>query len=173
MKALQIVVSAAVAHEAEVTRHDASRFAVEINGILRDIELYVLDHDTFQLGLDGSWYLLRWSCQGDEVRLNWQGNAVNWEVMDRAKLIALRQFGAGVMGLQKISSSMPGRVVKLLVEEGQRVAAGDGVIVIEAMKMENILRAEAPGVVTAIHVQAGENADGGAELLRIEAEDEA
>jgi pyruvate carboxylase subunit B len=51
---------------------------------------------------------------------------------------------------------MPGLVVKLEVDEGDTVEAGQGVVIVEAMKMENELKAEAAGVVSCIHVAAGE-----------------
>ncbi|MEL7452628.1 MAG: biotin/lipoyl-containing protein [Pseudomonadota bacterium] len=54
-----------------------------------------------------------------------------------------------------IISPMPGLVVSMDVQVGQEVKAGEGVCVVEAMKMQNIIRAEANGKVSAIHVDAG------------------
>jgi biotin carboxyl carrier protein len=51
---------------------------------------------------------------------------------------------------------MPGMVVKIEVAEGDRVEAGQGVAIVEAMKMENELRAGGPGVVARIHVREGD-----------------
>ena len=59
---------------------------------------------------------------------------------------------------------MPGRVVRVLVNPGDAVAARQGVVVVEAMKMENELCAEAPGIVRSIQVQPGENVEGGSPL---------
>ena len=56
---------------------------------------------------------------------------------------------------------MQGTVVKVLVEVGQEVAAGDGVIVLEAMKMENQINADVSGTVAEIKVSAGETVGGG------------
>lgn len=75
--------------------------------------------------------------------------------------------GAGGGG-QLIKSPMPGKVVRVLVEEGQTVDAGQGVVIVEAMKMENELRAEDAGVVTSIAVAAGDLVEGQAELVRID-----
>jgi len=55
-----------------------------------------------------------------------------------------------------IISPMPGLVVSMDVEVGQQVKAGEGVCIVEAMKMQNIIRAEADGVVAAINVEAGD-----------------
>ena len=62
---------------------------------------------------------------------------------------------------------MPGLVVRVLVEAGQEVAAGTGVVVLEAMKMENELKATAAGVVGAIKVGAGEPVEKGQVLVEL------
>ena len=52
---------------------------------------------------------------------------------------------------------MPGVIVSVLVEEGQEVQDGQALAVVEAMKMENTLRAEKKGVIAKIHCKAGDN----------------
>ena len=69
-----------------------------------------------------------------------------------------------------VKSPMPGRVLKLLVNEGDRVRSGTPLIVVEAMKMENELCADRDGVVGKIHVQPGATVEGGAKLVEIVAE---
>ncbi|MGH7531288.1 MAG: biotin/lipoyl-containing protein [Gemmatimonadales bacterium] len=64
-----------------------------------------------------------------------------------------------------VKAPMPGLVVRVLVSEGQLVAAGAGVVVVEAMKMENELRAPHAGVVSAVHVAAGDRVEKGAPLV--------
>jgi biotin carboxyl carrier protein len=54
---------------------------------------------------------------------------------------------------------MPGKVVKVLVGEGQEVAAGAALVVLEAMKMEHTVRAAVTGTVRAIHVAVGDQVD--------------
>ncbi|MCA9712880.1 MAG: acetyl-CoA carboxylase biotin carboxyl carrier protein subunit, partial [Myxococcales bacterium] len=71
----------------------------------------------------------------------------------------------GGTGARTVCSPMPGRVVKVLVTPGQTVEVGDGVVIVEAMKMENELRAEARGVVETIRCAPGDLVDGGAELV--------
>jgi len=71
-------------------------------------------------------------------------------------------------GRQVISCPMPGKVVKLLVSLEQEVSAGQGVIVVEAMKMENELKASGPGVVKEIKVREGAGVGGGEVLVVIE-----
>ncbi len=62
---------------------------------------------------------------------------------------------------------MPGKVLKILVEERQQVEAGSPLLVLEAMKMETTLYAEAPAVVAKIQVLAGAMVDHGATLIEL------
>jgi pyruvate carboxylase subunit B len=63
---------------------------------------------------------------------------------------------------------MAGRVVRVLVAQGQSVTARQGVVVVEAMKMENELRAPYAGVVKAVHVGAGASVDVGQMLVELD-----
>jgi biotin carboxyl carrier protein len=64
---------------------------------------------------------------------------------------------------------MPGLVLRVQVEAGERVEAGKGLVVLEAMKMENELKSRAPGVVKAVRVRPGEAVEKGQVLLEFEA----
>ena len=79
-----------------------------------------------------------------------------------------RKAEAGVEGRQVIAAPMPSKVVRLLVGVGDQVGPGDGVIVVEAMKMENELRAMGSGTVQEIRVKEGEAVGGGHVLVIIE-----
>jgi biotin carboxyl carrier protein len=63
---------------------------------------------------------------------------------------------------------MPGKVVRLLVSKGDTVAARQGVVVVEAMKMENELRAPKAGRVTEVHVREGMAVEAGRILVVVE-----
>jgi biotin carboxyl carrier protein len=62
---------------------------------------------------------------------------------------------------------MPGRVVKVLVAEGDSVTPGTPLVVVEAMKMENELVAENAGAVKKVYVRSGDAVEGGAQLIAI------
>ena len=83
-------------------------------------------------------------------------------------LAAQTRGGGGAKRRQKITAYMPGRVVALLVEEGQAVTTGQGVVVLEAMKMQNEIRAEHDGTITRIHVQTGQAVEGGDPLFEMD-----
>jgi biotin carboxyl carrier protein len=83
----------------------------------------------------------------------------------------LRGTAAGVDavdGKAEIRTAMPGKVVRILVASGAEVQKGDGVIVVEAMKMQNEMKSPKDGVVTSIRVKEGDNVGAGDTLLVVE-----
>ncbi len=66
-----------------------------------------------------------------------------------------------------VRAPMPGLVVRIEVAEGQQVDAGAGLVVVEAMKMENELRAPRPGTVQTVHVAVGQAVEKGASLVTL------
>jgi biotin carboxyl carrier protein len=71
-------------------------------------------------------------------------------------------------GCQKVTASMPGKVVRVLVKEGEAVEQGQGLIVIEAMKMQNEMKAPRPGKLVSIPVGEGATVAAGQVLAVIE-----
>ena len=71
-------------------------------------------------------------------------------------------------GPQRVTAPMPGKIVKLLVKPGDKVQPRQGVIVVEAMKMENELRARAAGTVSEVRVREGDSVEAGAILVILE-----
>ena len=71
-------------------------------------------------------------------------------------------------GPQRVTSPMPGKVVRVLVQPGDLVTARQGLVVVEAMKMENELRAARDGRVRDVAVAEGQSVDAGAMLLTVE-----
>ena len=63
---------------------------------------------------------------------------------------------AGASGVKELRAPMPGKVLEVLVTEGQGVIEGDPMLVLEAMKMENVLRASGEGSIGSVHVSPGE-----------------
>jgi biotin carboxyl carrier protein len=71
-------------------------------------------------------------------------------------------------GRKKISAAMPGKVVRLLVEEGDTVDSGQGLIVVEAMKMQNEMKSPRAGRVTEVLVHDGDTVSAGDTLVVLE-----
>ena len=78
------------------------------------------------------------------------------------------QSAAGAQGPQKLTSSMPGKVVRVLTASGSQVVAGQGIVVVEAMKMQNEVRAPRDGTVSTILVREGSNVNAGEVLAIVE-----
>ena len=113
-----------------------------------------------------------------EVAVRPQGQGTYWvsssqgagpvEVLDPLAHLAAQSASKGGKRRQRVDAYMPGRVTAVLVEEGAEVAKGQGIVVLEAMKMENEIRAEHDGIVTRIHVQPGQAVDTGNPLFDLE-----
>ncbi len=71
-------------------------------------------------------------------------------------------------GANTVSSPMPGSITKIMVSEGQSVTAGQPVLILEAMKMENEITAPKDGVIGKLCVEAGQTVQGGAALFMID-----
>ncbi|MBI2997486.1 MAG: biotin/lipoyl-binding protein, partial [Deltaproteobacteria bacterium] len=78
------------------------------------------------------------------------------------------QAGIQLEGRQEISVPMPGKVIAVLVSEGDRAEKGQGLVIVEAMKMENEVRSPIAGEVREIRVKAGDAVEAGAILAVVE-----
>jgi biotin carboxyl carrier protein len=73
-----------------------------------------------------------------------------------------------VRKLKELQAPMPGRIVNIAVKVGQALEVGDEILSLEAMKMENVLKAEGVGTVKAIHISTNDVVDKGAVLIEFE-----
>jgi pyruvate carboxylase subunit B len=119
-----------------------------------------------------SWTVACQQLEGRRWALGAAGERVEVEVQDdRSKQIeALTGMGRKVAVGGVIKAPMPGLVVRVEVSAGQVVEVGEGLVVVEAMKMENELRATHKGVVEAVHVKAGDRVEKGAPLVTLSSE---
>ncbi|MBS2025591.1 MAG: biotin/lipoyl-binding protein [Deltaproteobacteria bacterium] len=97
------------------------------------------------------------------VRVN--ETVVPLEILDERKLRLRKASGTfSLEGPQRIDAPMPGKVVRVLVKKGDTVAEGQGLIVVEAMKMENELKSPKAGVVSELLAVEGAAVENGAKL---------
>ncbi|MDQ1640537.1 MAG: hypothetical protein QOF62_3876 [Pyrinomonadaceae bacterium] len=89
-------------------------------------------------------------------------------LVDPKRLSSARSSAAHAHGSAEIVSPMPGKIVRVLVEAGAQVEAGAGIIVVEAMKMQNEMKAPKAGVVVSINAEAGATVNAGDVLAVIE-----
>ncbi|MEZ4870927.1 MAG: biotin/lipoyl-containing protein [Bdellovibrionales bacterium] len=76
--------------------------------------------------------------------------------------------GKGLAAGDNLNAGMPGKIIKILVKVGQEVEEGDPILIMEAMKMENEMRAEKSCKVKSINVKEGQTVESGAELIVFE-----
>jgi len=87
-------------------------------------------------------------------------------LVDPRRALLAASGGAGAGG-GTLTSPMPGKIVKVLVKDGDPVQEGQTLLVMEAMKMQNELKATATGTVTTVHVQEGATVETGASLITV------
>lgn len=121
--------------------------------------------------LDGrSFRILAEPGDGAGWTLHLRGRRYEVEAVDE-RTHAVREMTGGAAkegGARPIRAPMPGLVVRVEVKEGDRVEAGQGVVIVEAMKMENELRADATALVARVHIRAGQTVEKGQLLIDME-----
>lgn len=90
------------------------------------------------------------------------------KIYDPRRLRGAGAAGAANEGKAEIKTAMPGKVVRIIAEEGAEIKQGEGVIIVEAMKMQNEMKAPKDGVVTAILATEGATVNAGDVLAIIE-----
>lgn len=147
-----------------VARREGGYRIVLDDGPALDVQAQRLGYGEWAIQHDDCRTLVGATARGDHIALQLHGRGLTGRAVD-ARTAAL-QLGAGA-GEGIVCTQMPGVVVRLLVESGQAVDEGEPVIVVEAMKMENELKAPISGTIAEIHVEAGQAVESGAPLLLI------
>jgi biotin carboxyl carrier protein len=159
-------------HNAVVARRgDAVEVAVDENAARPANYRSVLDGRALSLRYGRRLHLVHLSANGGAgaVDVTVNGRPVPTTVMDELRAQALESMGTAA-GSGTISADIPGLVVELKVEPGQKVHQGEPVIVVEAMKMQNELCAAVAGTVAEVPVAAGQSVNPGDPLVVIEPE---
>lgn len=107
---------------------------------------------------------------GNEYRVNVDGIDFTAIIQDEVEKRFEQQSGKKLIdkNIAVVKSPMPGLILSVEVEEGQPVNPGDGLIIMEAMKMENELKASARGIVKTIHVQQGDKVEMNVALITLD-----
>lgn len=126
--------------------------------------------DVWSLLLDGRQHEVAVARDGaNSFRVGTRGETDSVAVYDPLEFEVLASTGGpGAQGAQRVEAMMPGRVVKVLAAEGDSVSVGQGVLVLEAMKMENEIVAEAEGVLGQLAVEEGQAVEAGDLLFMVE-----
>ena len=147
-------------------RRLGERFEVEVDGQLHTVELVRVSPGLASLiAVDGRSFVVAWQ-RPAAGRFRVAIAEREFEVQLRHPLEReVAQAAAGAGGPQEVRAPIPGKVVSVAVAAGTRVAAGQPLLVLEAMKMENQLCAEGEGTVESVRVGPGDTVEGGQVLV--------
>lgn len=148
-----------------------SRVPVQVNGKTYEVDFSAVDGSLLSLLVAGRSYEADVVEEAEGVLTVWvEGETyrIEYEEEGRRPRRSAGIMGHGAGGRQVITAPMPGKVAAVLVSPAQEVTVGQGLIVLEAMKMENELKASRPGVVKEVRVQEGSAVGGGDVLVVIE-----
>ncbi|HZP41480.1 MAG TPA: biotin/lipoyl-containing protein [Candidatus Binatia bacterium] len=149
----------------EVVPLGDGRFEVTIDGRTRVVDARPTGSVSFSLVIDAVPAEVSVVARGDAYRVWFGGRMHRLRLLDDRALRAHRR-SAGGSGEREVRAAMPGKVVTVLVEVGATVEQGEGLLVLEAMKMENEVGSPRTGTVREVRVKAGQAVEAG-ELLAI------
>ncbi len=146
---------------------------IELDGVRHRIDLRPIDGEyLYSLLLDDASYEVFVERSGGVYYVTVAGNRYAVSVED-ARLRRLRQVGEAKheeVGTAQVTAPMPGQVIRVLTEAGQRVVAEEAVVILEAMKMENEVRSPRSGIVERLEVTVGQVVNGGDPLFVVSEE---
>ena len=150
----------------------AGRYRIAVGERLHDVEARSLGPFVKSLLVDGESHEAAVFRSGDNGTsawsVGWHGRTTRIELVDPLTHLATEARGdSGRSGRRVVAAYMPGRVVSVAVAEGAAVEAGQPLVVLEAMKMQNEIQADRAGTVTKVHVVAGQAVEGGDPLLEL------
>jgi biotin carboxyl carrier protein len=150
----------------EVVAHTGVNGTVRVGGSVGDVTVSTLGEHTFKISRNGEAVVAYAARVGTRWQVMLRGRLIEVEVQtERDLLIAsLSTSGSRSRSGEEVRAPMPSRIVRIDVNIGQEVLAGQPLLVLEAMKMENTLKAAQGGTVADIPVKAGKAVEKG-ELL--------
>ena len=144
-----------------------------LNGDFYSLDIEKVDAHTWHILKDNMSYYVQWIERNDEAKtytLKVNGSLIVLEAKNEFDIL-LEKMGMANVGSAKVSklkAPMPGKVLDVLVTVGQEVVKGDGLVILEAMKMENVLKADDVGVVKSVNVSIGEAVEKNNVLIEFE-----
>ena len=147
-------------------QRNSERWQVRLNGQAIDADVAVIDAHTVSVILEGRSYEVR-VAEPSEGALKLQCGLQEFtaEMADPRAGRGRRHSALELEGRQQVLAPMPGKIVRVLVKEGEKVEAGQGLIVVEAMKMQNEVRSPKAGVVERLLSKEGQAVSAGEILV--------
>ncbi|MFY9618637.1 MAG: biotin/lipoyl-containing protein [Pyrinomonadaceae bacterium] len=141
---------------------DGREYLLEANPSPSGVSLLTADGQVFDCRIEGH------SSAGQPVDVFVGTDQYAVTLIDPKRLRSAAAANAEADGAARIVAPMPGKVVRVLVEKGASVEAGAGIVVVEAMKMQNEMKAPKAGTVVTLNVEVGATVNGGDVLAVIE-----
>ena len=152
----------------ELARQDGA-WKVSLDGNIIDVNAVEVAPNTFSILLKGESHQIRIAPRPDGSLTVHTGLAeYHAEVIDPRSWRGRRHGALEAEGRQQIAAPMPGKVVRLLVKAGDAVEAGQGLLVVEAMKMQNEIRSPKSGKIEKLFATEGQAVNAGEVLLWVE-----
>jgi biotin carboxyl carrier protein len=147
---------------------EAGRYRVVVDGAEMAVDARRAGEGLWSILLEAASHVASVSEQDGVSLVEVDGETYSIRVEEESRYIIRTRGGRAASGGQVLKAPMPGKVVLVEVRVGQAVRPGDGLIVLEAMKMENEFRAAAAGTVKEIRVEVGQAVNPGDVLVVIE-----
>jgi biotin carboxyl carrier protein len=148
---------------------DANKWRVSLDGEPADADVAEIARNIFSVLLDGKSYEIRvTSNPSGTLTLQTGRHEFTAEVIDPRAWRGRRHGALEAEGRQQILAPMPGKIVRVLVQAGEKVQAGQGLLVVEAMKMQNEIRSPKSGTVERLLVKEGQPVNAGEILAWID-----
>lgn len=157
-------------HEIRI-RREAERVLAEIDGRTIEMDVREAEDGGYLLIIDGRVYDCRVGhvgAQDEKAEVRVASRHYIITLADPKRLRAAGGLAAHDDGSAQIVAQMPGKIVRVQVEAGAQVEAGDAILTIEAMKMQNEMKAPKAGTVTVLNARAGATVNAGEVLAVIE-----
>jgi biotin carboxyl carrier protein len=153
----------------EIEESSKSVYRVSVDGHEFVVDGKKTGRTNFSLIVDNRSFEIEVDNHEDEYRVLVDGRNYHIQLVDERRVrVGGESAGAQAQGRQKVSVPMPGKVIAILVAEGDAVEKGQGLVIVEAMKMENEVHSPIAGEVKEIKVKTGDTVEGGAVLVIVE-----
>lgn len=154
-------------HQLELKQHDRG-WLCKLDGRTLDVDAVLARRDVLSLIIDGDCYEVKREQTPQDLHIWVKSVRFAAEVRDPRSLRSRRAAAGDLVGPAKILAPMPGKIVRVLAHESEEVEAGSGIVVIEAMKMQNELKSPKKGSLTKLLVREGSAVNGGDVLAIVE-----
>jgi biotin carboxyl carrier protein len=155
----------------ELVSKEKNRIQIKVDDKLYELDMVRVEDGMYSILLDGKSYNVEIIEQDSSKQYSVSSleKSYDVEIIDAEARYLMSRKGSDLEDADNIiSSPMPGKIVKIPVKTGEKVKAGQTVIIVSAMKMESEYKAGKKGVIREVHVNEGDTIEGNQPLITIE-----